>query len=71
MTIEDAFVELMNSSAYVNIARQKDSEGGKYRVFRGRFKKDKLKHGAMVDLLLEHGYDVTVKRQATVKKSQI
>ena len=62
MTIHQAFEQLMATASFANIAKNKDKEGGHYRMCRTRFKREELKHGAMVDLLIEHGYKVTVKK---------
>jgi hypothetical protein len=35
-----------------------DSKGKKYRVYAGRFNKGELKAGAIVEILLENGYEV-------------
>lgn len=63
MTIEQAFEQLMSGAAYSEIAKQKDSEGSKYRVMRSRFKAGKLKALAMVEMLLEHRYVIDVRQR--------
>lgn len=62
MTIQEAFEQLMGGADYSAIAKQKDSEGSKYRVMRSRYRAGKLKALAMVELLLRYGYVVSVKK---------
>lgn len=62
MTIQEAFEQLMNGLEYSTIAKKKDSEGSKYRVMRSRFRNGKLKALAMVEMLLDYGYVVNVKK---------
>ena len=62
MTIEQAFEQLMNGTEYSTIAKQKDSQGSKYRVMRSRYNKGQLKALAMVEMLLKYGYTVIVKK---------
>ena len=61
MTIEQAFEQLMGGVQYSTIAKQKDSEGSKYRVMRSRYRLGKLKALAMVEMLLKYNYVVSVK----------
>lgn len=60
MTIKEAFADLLETSIYKTICKQKDAQGAKYRVYKGRYYKDNLKDLAMVAFLLEHGYSITV-----------
>jgi len=62
MNLDEATNELINSTAYRNIAKEKTSEGGKYRVMRQRYNKGELKALAMAELLIKHGYTITVHR---------
>lgn len=62
MTIEEAFEQVMATSTFRDIAKQKNTKGSHYRMLKTRFNRGDLKHGAMVDVLLEHGYKVTVKK---------
>lgn len=62
-TITKAFEELMQSSSFKAIAKEKSSKGSHYRMMKSRYNRDTLKYGAMVDLLIEHGYTVTVKKK--------
>lgn len=67
MTLDEAFIELSNSPGYKEIAKMKDSKGGKYRIWLTRFKAGNLKTGAIVEILISNGYEVIVNR---VKKSK-
>lgn len=61
MTIAEAFAEFINSKEFKDIAKKRDDKtGSKYRIYKGRFAKGTLKVGAMVELLLENDYKVTV-----------
>jgi hypothetical protein len=61
MTIQEAFQTLISTQTFKEIAKQKDRQGGHYRMLLSRYRRDTLKYGAMVDILLEYGYKVTVK----------
>lgn len=67
MTIIKAFDEFIMSVDFKNIARINDSLGSKYRVYLGRFKKGILKTGAMVEILLENGYEISANRAKKMK----
>lgn len=58
MTLTQAFSELINSPDFKNIAKEKDAEGGKYRAYLTKFKRGELGPGAMVPILLAHGYEI-------------
>lgn len=58
MTLQQAFSELIETTDYKDVAKQKDSIGGKYRIYLSRYKKGLLKSGAIVEILLVHGYEV-------------
>jgi hypothetical protein len=63
MTITESFEQVMATAAFRDIAKLKnDKKGSYYRMLRTRYNRDTLKHGAMVDILLEHGYKVNVKK---------
>ena len=63
MTIEEAYGQLMATATFRDIAKKKNDKGGSYyRMCRTRFKRETIKNGAMVDLLLEHGYKVAIKK---------
>ena len=66
MTLNEAFIELSNSSGYKEIAKTKNSKGGKYRAWLTRFRKGELKSGAMVEILISNGYEV--KANKVIKK---
>lgn len=62
MTIIEAFEIVMATSRFKDAAKQKDALGGHYRMLRTRYNRGTLKNSAMVDIILEYGYTVTVKR---------
>lgn len=68
MTLEEAFVDFVNSNSYKEIVKQRDSLGGKYRAYLSRFKKGELKSGAIVEILLANGYEVIANK--VVKKKR-
>ena len=70
MTLQEAFSELIETPGYKDVAKQKNSLGGKYRLYLSRFKKGKLKSGAMVEILLVHGYEVTANKAKRKKDSE-
>lgn len=58
MTLDEAFIELTNSKGYKEISKQRNSRGGKYRKYLSRYNKGELKSGAIVEILIENGYEV-------------
>lgn len=62
MELKESIQELISSQSFKNKAKQKNAEGGKYRMFLTRYKKGELKTGAAIDLLLEHGYRLEIKK---------
>lgn len=83
MTIIEAFKEFIDSEDFKNTAKINDSLGAKYRIYKSRYTKidpkkpdakvkGALRVGAMVELLIANGYEITankaVKKKA-VKKS--
>lgn len=62
MTLQEAFSELIETPGYKDVAKQKNSLGGKYRLYLSRFKKGELKAGAIVEILLAHGYVITANK---------
>jgi hypothetical protein len=58
MTINEAFTQLTESASFKEIAKAKDSKGGKYRIYLSRFRAGQLKTGAMVELLIANGYEI-------------
>lgn len=62
MTIKEAFEQVIASSTFKEKAKSKDGIGGHYRLLRSRYKRGILKNGAMVEILLEYGYIVTVNK---------
>lgn len=62
MELNEAIEMLINSDAFKAKAKQKNAEGGKYRMFLTRYNKGELKTGAAIDLLIEHGYRLDIKK---------
>jgi hypothetical protein len=62
MTIKEAFEQVMMTPTFKEIAKGKTPKGGHYRLLRSRYKKDKLKFGAMVDILIDYGYTIIIKK---------
>jgi hypothetical protein len=62
MTLHEAFEQLIISDDYKAIAKEKNARGGKYRVYLSRFKAGELKNGAITELLIAHGYEVSAKK---------
>ena len=63
MTIKEAFKQVMATAEFKDTAKLKDnSKGSQYRMLRSRYNKDTLKTSAMVDIILEYGYNITVKK---------
>ena len=69
MTLKNAFIELINSVEYKDIAKLKTSQGSMHRTWSSRFKKDKLKTGAIVDILQANGYEIIATK--AVKKKDV
>lgn len=62
MGLKEAIQHMIQSEAFRSKAKQKNSEGGKYRMFLTKHNRGELKNGAIFDFLLSHGYTVTVKK---------
>lgn len=62
MTLEKAFEELITTEEFKAVAKQTSSHGSRYRMYLLRYKKGELKAGALVEILIENGYEVTAKR---------
>lgn len=63
MTIPKAFEQVMATAQFKDIAKKRnDSKGSHYRMLRSRYNKDTLKISAMVEVLIEFGYIITVKK---------
>ena len=62
MSIQEAVQHLVSSDAFKEKAKQKNAEGGKYRMFLTRFNKGEIKNGVAIDFLLEHGYKIDIKK---------
>ncbi len=68
MTLQKAFKELAESDGFKEISKQRDAEGVKCRVYLSRFNKGELKTGAMVEILIAHGYEISADRVVKKKK---
>ena len=68
MTLTEAFVQFTKSDKFKEIAKQKNSLGGKYRMYLTRFRTNQLKAGAIAELLLANGYEIKADR--VIKKSE-
>jgi hypothetical protein len=68
MTLNEAFTEFINSEVFKEVAKKKDKEGSKCRVYLLRFKKGELKTGAICELLIANGYEIKANR-VTKKKA--
>lgn len=62
MTIQQATKHLIESKEFKEIAKGKNSIGGKYRMFLTRYNKGKIKTGAAIGFLLAHEYKVDIKK---------
>jgi hypothetical protein len=58
MTLTEAFIHFTKSDAFKEIAKQRNSFGGKYRAYLSRFNAGKLKHGAITEILEANGYEI-------------
>jgi hypothetical protein len=58
MTLTEAFKQFSQSEGFKEIAKKKNSLGGKYRTYLSRFNKGELKAGAITEILLANGYEV-------------
>ena len=67
MTLTEAFIDFTGTPEFKEIAKRKDSQGGKYRIYLKRFREGKLKAGAIVELLIRNGYEVKAKRASKKK----
>jgi hypothetical protein len=70
MTLKQAFQQLSESEEFKSIAKSTDSQGTKYRVYLGRFKKGTLKAGAITEILIQHDYEVTANKVAKKVKGK-
>lgn len=68
MTLEEAFKELINTQEYKDVAKEKNSLGSKHRTWLTRFKKGELKSGAIVEILIANGYEVTASKAVKKKR---
>jgi hypothetical protein len=62
MNLNEAFTHFTGTSEFKEVAKKKDSLGGKYRIYLKRFREGSLKAGAIVELLIANGYEVKADR---------
>lgn len=67
MTLNEAFIHFTESPDFKNVSKEKGSQGGKFRMYLSRFRSGKLKTGAIVEILIEHGYVIKANK-GTKKK---
>jgi hypothetical protein len=61
--IWDAFREFIKTDEFKDIAKQKNSKGGRYRLTKTRFLRDENNSfSAIIWMLIEHGYTVNVSK---------
>jgi hypothetical protein len=63
MTIEEAFMEFLNSPAFKDIAKRQDiPDGGRYRQYKKRFIEGKLSKDIIIELLEGNGYVISANK---------
>lgn len=67
MELNEAIEHLINSNEFKQIAKQKNSLGGKYRMFLTRHKNNELKNGAAFDFLIKHCYKIEIQKPKSGK----
>jgi hypothetical protein len=68
MTLDQAFKEFLASEEFKEIAKQNTPIGSKYRVYNLRYNRGELKSGAIVEILLANGYEVTANKAMKKKR---
>jgi len=58
MTLQEAFIQFTESENYKEVAKLNNAKGAKYRIYLSRFQADKLRSGAIVELLIANGYEI-------------
>jgi hypothetical protein len=58
MTLTEAFIQFTESSSFKEVAKLDNAQGAKFRIYLARFKADKLRSGAIVELLIANGYEI-------------
>jgi hypothetical protein len=61
MKTKQAIQHLIKSEAFKEKAKQRNSEGAKYRMFLKRFNDGELSDGNAIEMLLAHGYSLDIK----------
>lgn len=69
MTLNEAFIQFTESDTFKEIARQDNSQGAKFRIYLARFNADKLRSGAIVELLIKNGYEIKANKVSKKKSS--
>lgn len=62
MELKEAIEHLINSDTFKDKAKQKNAEGGRYRMFLTRYNKGEIKNGVAIDFLFENGYRIEIKK---------
>ena len=68
MTLHEAFIQFTESNDFKDIAKQDNSQGAKFRVYLARFNADKLRSGAIVELLIANGYEIKANKVSKKKR---
>lgn len=68
MTLNEAFIQFIESDRFKNIAKKNDGIGNKYRMYLSRFRADKLKAGAITELLIANGYEIKANKVTRKKE---
>lgn len=59
MTLEEAFIDLINSEGFKEITRRRDdAKGVRYRIYLSRFRKGKLGKASIIEILEANGYEI-------------
>jgi len=71
MTLQEAFIHFTESSDFKDVAKLDNAQGAKYRIYLSRFKADKLRSGAIVELLIANGYEIKANKVTKKKGSKV
>lgn len=67
MEIDKALQNLIQSKEFKELAKEKNADGGKLRMFRTRYQRGEVSTGAAVSLLEKFGYGIEIKPSTTKK----
>jgi len=68
MTLNEAFIQFSESDNFKEVAKLDSSQGAKYRIYLARFKADKLRYGAIAEILSKNGYEIKAHKVSKKKK---